>query len=113
MALSALPITNFYYLNGLPVAGGEVKVHLNKDCTGPNGQVSAKIKSVITLDSNGAPENAPLFWPNAQLSPNDSVYILNVFGPNGNLIAGPIPVSVGPSASQTGFGVAFGSSFGS
>lgn len=113
MALSALPITNFYFIDETPVAGGEVTVHLNKDCTGPNGQVSAKIKSVVTLDTNGAPEDAPLFWPNAQLSPNDSVYIINVYGPLGNLIAGPLPVTVGPSASQSGFGTAFGSAFGS
>jgi hypothetical protein len=118
MALSPLTIANWYLTGGNtsvepPVALGEVTLHLNKDCTSPTGPVSAKIKSVFALDVNGAPVGSPLFWPNSELVPNDSVYIMNVYAADGQPIGGPVPITVGPSSSGTGFGESFGSSFGS
>lgn len=112
MALSPLTTTNFLLANGLPVAGGEVFVRLSKDCMGPDGQVSTRI-STFTLDDDGAPIGSPLFWPNNELNPTDSVYLISVKNAQGERILQWQPVYVGPSSPIPGFGVSFGASFGS
>ena len=113
MALSPISQTLFSLPNGAPVASGRVIMHLNKDCMSPAGQVGQKIKIIVQLDENGVPIDGPLFWPNNELTPSDSVYIMTVENDAWLPICGPIPVYVGPSSVSTGFGSAFGGSFGS
>lgn len=117
MAQTAFPITTFVLPNGSPVALGWITLHLNKDCqytaTSGAGQVGSRIKIKVNLDSNGDIEGAPVFWPNSELLPNDSVYIMSVYRADGQRVLGPVDVTVGPTAGALGFGVAFGSSFGS
>jgi hypothetical protein len=112
MALSPLNITNFYTADGLPVAGGEVYIRLNKDCMGPNGQVSTRT-TVFQLDDDGAPVGSPVFWPNNQLLPNDSVYFISVKNADGERILQWQGMYVGPTSPIPGFGTSFGQSFGS
>jgi hypothetical protein len=112
MALGPLTITNFITADGLPVADGEVSIRLNKDCMGPSGQVSTRAV-LFALDSAGAPIGSPLFWPNNQLVPSDSVYIISVRNSEGQRILGPEGIFVGGSGTATGFGASFGASFGS
>ena len=115
MSLSPLKITNFQLAGGPaavnPVADGEVSIRLNKDCMGPNGQVSTRI-STFALDSNGAPVGPPLLWPNTSLVPNDSVYFFSVKDAAGQRILQWQGMVVGQSSS-VGFGQSFGTSFGS
>ena len=114
MPQASFPIQNFQNADGSDVANGYLLIHLNNDATAlGTGQVGAKIKSEVTLGALGEILNNPQFWENASLTPNDTVYILEVYNAEGLRVCGPIPVTVGISASQTGFGVAFGSSFGS
>ncbi len=115
MALSPLTITNFLLANGLPVEDGEVFIRLNKDCMGPAGQVSTRTVSFY-LDSNGAPIGPPLFWPNSELLPNDSVYFIAVDNAQGERILQWQGMYVGagsPPSKYSGFGAAFGAAFGS
>jgi hypothetical protein len=112
MALSPLTITNFILANGLPVAEGEVLIRLNKDCMGPDGQVSTRTVT-FNLDDAGAPIGDPLFWPNSELLPDDSIYLISVKNAQGERILQWQGIFVGPSSPIPGFGVSFGQSFGS
>lgn len=95
------------------MALGWIILHLNKDCLSPTGQVGSKPKIKINLDVNGQLDGAPLFWPNSELMPNDSVYILSVYTSVGQRVLGPVEITVGPSSVLFGFGTEFGGSFGS
>lgn len=127
MALSPLTITQFQFLGitgitnatAAPVSNGQVYIHLNKDCQAPvgtglnPGQVGGTQKRIIQLDSNGEVADTYTFWPNNELTPGDSSYIITVQNEPGETILGPISTFVGPPTGLSGFGVAFGSSFGS
>jgi hypothetical protein len=112
MPLSLLPITNFLLASGQPVAGGEVLIRLSKDCMGPDGQVSTRT-SVVQLDDDGSPIGPPAFWPNSELAPNNSVYWISVKNAQGERILQWQKLLVGVNPALTGFGVSFGTSFGS
>jgi hypothetical protein len=112
MALSPLTITNFVLVNGLPVADGEVLIRLSKDCMGPDGQVSTRT-STFQLDVNGAPIGSPEFWPNTELTPTDSVYLIAVENAQGERILQWQETFIGTAPSGIGFGSSFGGSFGS
>lgn len=113
MSLSPMTITNFILASGQPVADGEVFVRLNKDCMGPDGQVSTRTVT-FQLDSAGAPIGPPLFWPNSNLTPNDSVYLISVKNAQGERILQWQGMYVGAGSPPAfGFGAAFGAAFGS
>src|SRR5271154_6661871 len=113
MPLSVMTITNFLLLGGPgvttnPVANGRFDIRLNKDAMSPAGQVGTQVDA-IDLDANGAPEGPPTFWPNSELSPNNTSYILKVFNAQGEqILYGPFGILVGPTVSATGFGSSFG-----
>lgn len=127
MALSPLTIIQFQFIgitgvltaSAAPVVDGQVYIHLNKDCQAPSGtgttpgQVGGKQKKIIQLDSGGEVSDTYLFWPNSELVPSDSAYIITVEDSSGERILGPLSVYVGNAPGLTGFGVSFGTSFGS
>ena len=113
MPQASFPIQNFQNADGSDVANGYLLIHLSNDAASSSGQVVARIKSEVTLGTLAEILNNPQFWENSSLAPNDTVYFLEVYNADGLRICGPIPVTVGPSASATGFGVSFGTSFGS
>lgn len=113
MPQASFPIQNFQNADGSDVADGYLLIHLSNDAASSNGQISSKVKSEVTLGALGEILDNPQFWQNSSLSPNDTVYFLEVYNSDGLRISGPIPVTVGASASQTGFGISFGTSFGS
>jgi hypothetical protein len=113
MAQASFPIQTFLNADGSEVANGWLLIHLSNDATTGSGQIAARVKNEVTLGDIGEILDNPQFWENNSLTPNNTVYFLEVYNSSGLRVCGPIPVTVGPSASQTGFGVAFGSSFGS
>lgn len=113
MPQASFPIQNFQNSDGSNVVNGYLLIHISNDAASASGQIGAKIKSEVTLGDLGEILDNPQFWENSSLTPNDTVYFLEVYNSDGLRICGPIPVSVGPSASATGFGVSFGTSFGS
>lgn len=113
MAQEPFPITQFVFANTLPVAKGYLIIQLNKDVLAPTGQIGSQVKVKVLLDASGEITDSPLFWPNIQLTPNDSLYILNVYTAEGQRVLGPISILLGLTVPPTGFGQAFGSTFAS
>jgi hypothetical protein len=113
MAQETWPITNYQFVNGNPVAFGYLIIHLDKDAVSSTGQVSSRVKVKLSLDGAGMIVSGPVFWPNSQLTPTDTLYIYSVYTQAGQRILGPLSLLVGIIAPSTGFGEAFGSSFGS
>jgi len=113
MPQASFPIQNFQNADGSDVANGYLLIHLSNDASSPSGQIGARVKSEVALGTLGEILDDPQFWENSSLTPNDTVYFLEVYNSNGLRICGPIPVTVGPSTTSLGFGQAFGSSFGS
>lgn len=111
MAQGPFPITTFQLANGLPVSKGHVVINLSKDATASTGPIGSKIKVAIVLDTNGQITGTPLFWPNAELDPDDTVYIYQVFNGDGQPITRPLYITI--TQSGLGFGVSFGVFFGS
>lgn len=114
MAQSPFPITTFQFGNTLPVAQGYLQVHLSKDCslnTTTFGQIAARIKVKVKLNTEGVPDSTVLFWPNSELLPNDSSYIYSVYTQDGQLVLGPQSIIIAPGGG-TGGGMAFGQGFG-
>lgn len=115
MSQVPFPITSFQLANTSPVANGWVIVHLNKDCQLPNnlGQLAGRLKIKIQLDANGDVPGSATFWPNEELFPADSRYVMYVYNSIGELILGPINIVIGEIGNNTGFGLQFGSFFAS
>jgi hypothetical protein len=93
MPRSALPITNFQTSDGSPVANGYILIRLNVDGMASGDQIQSNFIK-ITLDSNGNLIGSPLFWTNASIIPPGSYYIVQVYKLNGQLVGGPLKVTV-------------------
>lgn len=115
MAQVPFPITSFQFPDTEPVANGWIILHLNKDCQLPNnlGQIAGRAKVRVLLDANGQVSDAFTFWPNEELFPPDSSYVMYVYNKAGELVLGPINLVIGELGNANGFGLQFGSFFGS
>lgn len=113
MSQASFTIQNFQNADGTYVEDGYLLIHLSNDAASASGQVGARIKSEVSLGNIGQILNNPQFWENSSLTPSDTVYLLEVYNANGLRVCGPIPVTVGASSANLGFGSAFGQSFGS
>lgn len=115
MAQVPFPITSFQFPNTLPVANGWMTLHLNKDCQLPTnlGQLTGRVKVKVPLNALGQVSDEFTFWPNEELFPPDSSYVMYVYKSNGDLVLGPINIVIGELGNATGFGLAFGSNFAS
>jgi hypothetical protein len=76
---------SFFQANGQPLANGYITIQLNTDATvtstGP--QIVAGRILNIPLDNNGYANF--LIWPNSQLSPSNTVYLLRAYSLQGEL----------------------------
>jgi hypothetical protein len=86
MAAKSVTLT-FQAPNGVPLAGGTVVIRLNQDASigainGP--QVSANRTTVTTLNSLGSATIS--VWPNDQLFPSGSIYIVRAYSVLGQLV---------------------------
>ncbi len=93
MARSPLPITNFQTPDGNPVINGYVLIRLNDDGSASSEQIQSNFTK-LALDSSGNLVGSPLFWPNAEINPTGSYYIIQVYEANGQLVSGPSRVTV-------------------
>jgi hypothetical protein len=108
------PITTFTDAEGNPLSNGYLILRISTDVVTPDDtQLCYQIAVKVPLDSNGAISGSPLFWPNDGLLPADSYYILSAYSANGQLVLGPVLVIVTGGQTETFFGTAFGSFFGS
>ena len=75
----------FQSLAGNPLVAGYITFHLNIDASTGSQQVLAGIITKATLDSNGSISGTVYLWPNDQLTPTNTVYIVKVYTNAGEL----------------------------
>ncbi len=76
---------NFQSPAGVPLAGGYVTFRLNTDAVASDGsQISAGRIVTFPLDTNG--DLSGYIWPNGSLTPNDTVYFVQAFTAQGELV---------------------------
>ena len=89
----ALTVNTFQNPDGSPVAKGTIRIRLNIDGSVNDEQISSSFTN-ISLDSNGIIVGSPTFWPNSDISPSGTYYILLVYSASGQEISGPNKVTV-------------------
>ncbi len=89
----AFPLTTFQFPNGNPVANGSINVSLNTDGSVNNTQIQSHGDN-ISLNASGTIVGTPTFWPNSDIFPAGSYYIISVYTASGQLIAGPNKITV-------------------
>jgi hypothetical protein len=94
MARVNFPLTVFQDLDGTPLAFGNAVVRISEDVTASSGQICAGMSLSVPLDNTGTMSYVPQVWPNAQLAPTDSTYILEAYTAAGQRVFGPINVTV-------------------
>jgi hypothetical protein len=86
MALRQIINGNFQSPSGVPLAFGYVTFRLSTDAVTDTGQqVSSELLITVPLDVNGNVLGTSL-WPNDQLTPADTVYILRAYTAAGELV---------------------------
>lgn len=93
MAQTALTVNTFVNPDGSPVANGYIRIRLSQDGSVSSHQIQSNYTE-IALDSNGTITGSPLFWPNADISPSGTYYILLVYAATGQIVSGPSIVTV-------------------
>lgn len=93
MAQQPFPITQFQFPNGAPVANGSITIRLNTNGNASENSISAQFTR-IALDSTGTPVGSPVFWPNAEINPPGTYYIVLVYTEAGQRVAGPLSITV-------------------
>jgi hypothetical protein len=89
----ALPIHTFQYPTGAPVANGFIVISLSQAGSVNDTQLQSN-STRIPLDSSGVIAGSPTFWPNADISPAGTCYIVSVYSAQGQLVAGPNKITV-------------------
>jgi hypothetical protein len=86
--------------NGAPLALGSFTMRLNTDAVVSSSQLAASRVLNVPLDANGNVSGTVLIWPNDQLNPSTTVYVVKVYTANGQLCWGPHQQTV-PSGGGT------------
>jgi hypothetical protein len=94
MAKVALPVTTFQNPDGTPVANGYILIRLNNNGKSSDGKEVQYNFVKNQLDSNGTLTGSPLFWKNSDILPLGSYYIVMVYSAVGQLISGPLKITV-------------------
>jgi hypothetical protein len=89
----SLPITTFVEPNGQPLANGTLLIRLSQDGNANSTNLCANICS-IALDAQGNVTGNPLVWPNADITPSGTYYILAAYSAQGELVSGPDSLTV-------------------
>lgn len=94
MARVNFPNQTFQDLDGTPLVLGYIVIRVSKDVMATDGQVCAGMSLTVPLDTLGTVTYIPQVWPNAQLTPNDSTYVLEAYTATGQRVIGPMNVTV-------------------
>lgn len=87
MAREQLAFGVFQDALGNPLALGYLTVRLNTDAVASDGsQVAAGRVVTVPLDDNGLIDGAAEFWPNSQLTPSGTSYIIKAFTAEGQFV---------------------------
>lgn len=70
---------------GEPLSGGCVTFRLTTDCTASSVQISAEQVVTVYLDAFGSVLGNIEMWPNDQLTPSDTYYVIHVYTQQGEL----------------------------
>jgi hypothetical protein len=112
---ASLPQTQFTDSEGQPIANGFLSIRINEDAQVPVLllQLVAGRAVQIPLDEDGniTGSGVTFLYPNSELSPDDTVYLLSVYSALGQLVSDDVVIVT--SGGSFGFGVSFGSSFAS
>jgi len=89
MAQVSFPITTYLDSSGKPLANGYLLINLTFDAAigTTSSQVCAGLKVQVNLDSNGVITGSPVFWQNSSLSPSGSMYVVEAYEANGQLVS--------------------------
>jgi hypothetical protein len=88
MAIRQIIGGKFQDCSGSPLAAGYITFRLNTDAStavSSGIQISAGILTKATLDSNGSISGTIYLWPNDQLFPTNTVYIIRAYTNSGEL----------------------------
>jgi hypothetical protein len=85
MALRQIVGGQFQDFAGNPLASGYITFRLSTDGSVSGTQVSAGILTKATLDSNGSISGVVYLWPNDQLTPTNTVYVIKAYTMHGGL----------------------------
>lgn len=77
---------------GAPVANGYIGIRLNVNGVVNNSQIKDSFIK-CPLDSSGTVTGAT-FWKNSDIQPSGTYYIVLVFTSSGELVCGPIKVTI-------------------
>lgn len=94
MARTDFPNQTFQDLDGSPLVLGYIVIRISNDAMASDGQVCAGMSLTVPLDTVGTVTYIPQVWPNGELTPDDSTYVLEAFRANGQRVLGPLNVTV-------------------
>src|SRR5882757_4321057 len=87
MARQQLDFGMFQDAEGNPLSFGYLTVRLNTDAVSNTGeQISAGIVVKVPLNVSGFIDGAAQFWPNSQLTPSNTVYVIKAYTARGQLV---------------------------
>lgn len=93
MAQVVFPLTIYSGPSGA-ISNGTVQIRINVDSQSPGGLICANIPTIVSLDADGAFIGTPVFWPNGDLLPDGTYYIVVAFSSVGELVCGPFKVTI-------------------
>jgi hypothetical protein len=94
MAQVGFPYTTFYTASGAPLSDGYIEIEIINDVQSPDGLLCRGMILQQALNSSGVVTSVPQVWPNADLLPAGSYYVLNSYTADGQLVSGPTMVTV-------------------
>lgn len=81
---------NFQDAEGNVLANGYLMMQLSQDAqTNPSGEVCSGIAVKVPLDTNGNVAGTVLIWPNDQLTPINTYYLVTGYNASGQPVWGP------------------------
>ena|ERR1700735_1087758 len=112
---ASLPQTKFTDSEGNPISNGFLSIRINEDAQVPVLllQLVAGRAVQIPLDEDGniTGSGVTFLYPNSELAPDDTVYLVSAFTANGQLVSDDTIVVT--SGGTGGFAVSFGTNFAS
>lgn len=94
MAKQSFPYTTFTDPAGNPLSNGYVQIYIIDDAQSSTGLLCRGMTLQVSLDGNGVMVSVPQVWPNDELEPDGTYYVLKTYTSVGELAQGPLKVTV-------------------